>query len=34
MRAATAVPPLLERVLAAGRSNDFYFEVRPTLGTL
>ncbi|KAK9831937.1 hypothetical protein WJX81_001333 [Elliptochloris bilobata] len=26
-RAASAVPPLLERALAAGRANGFYFEV-------
>lgn len=27
-RAASAVPQLLDRVLAIGRANDFYFEVR------
>jgi len=27
-RAAAAVPLLLERVLGAGRANDFYFKVR------
>lgn len=29
-RAATTVPQLLERALAAGRANNFYFEARPS----